>query len=387
MKSPITAMTLVCTLAASVVLAQGIAPRGRGAMSPAAPAATDRPPAPADHRATVGAAPAAGAPAPKDPDLASATTVLPTPVAPDQIKSATIALPTDPIEPYLLTKNEGPFLVLAKTFRGPDAERYALALVLELRRDYGLPAFILRTKDFPRLSNIRNVPPTAPASVEKPHLTDPEKVRTYDEAAVLVGNEKTLDDQEALWKKVKKIKPNCLNRMPGIFHWREGLGKALRTTNPFVPAQNIYPGRKRDPLIAQMNEGPRSIFRCPGRYTLQVAEFGGRASFNPQDPRFQGSDFLKKSPLATAAEDAEKLAEALAKDPEVRKAGVQPYVYHDRTTSRVTIGSFQSPDDPSAVQLRQLLLSRAVDLSQNSKKTMIVPAPYLTDLEPIKSAQ
>ncbi len=364
MKSPITAMALTCTLAASVALAQGIAPRGRETMSPAA-----------------------GAPAPKDPDVVPATTVLPTPVAPDQIKPATITLPTDPIEPYLLTKNEGPFMVMAKTFRGPDAERYALALVLELRRDYGLPAYILRTKDFPKLSNIRNVPPTAPAYIDRPHLTDPEKVRTYDEAAVLVGNEKTLDDQQALWHKVKKIRPKCLNQMPGIFVWREGLGKALRTTNPFVPAQNIYPGRKRDPLIAQMNGGPRSIFYCPGRYTLQVAEFGGRASFNPQDPRFQGNDFLKKSPLATAAENAERLAEALAKDPEVQKTGFQPYVYHDRTTSRVTIGSFQSPNDPSAVQLRQILLRRAVDLSQNSKKTMIVPAPYLTDLEPIKSEQ
>ena len=52
-------------------------------------------------------------------------------------------------------------MVLAKTFRGPDAEKLALALAMELRGKYNLPAYILRTKDFPGKSNIRGVPPTA----------------------------------------------------------------------------------------------------------------------------------------------------------------------------------------------------------------------------------
>ena len=88
-------------------------------------------------------------------------------------------------------------MVIAKTFRGPEAERFALALAMELRHDYGLPAYILRHKDFPMRSMIRNVPPTAPAFMRKANLTEPEKVRSYDEAAVLVGNEKTLAGSEA----------------------------------------------------------------------------------------------------------------------------------------------------------------------------------------------
>ena len=67
-------------------------------------------------------------------------------------------LPDDPLEPYLLTKENGPFMVLAKVFRGPDAEKMALALCKELRQDFDLPAYILRTKDFPMKSYIRGTP-------------------------------------------------------------------------------------------------------------------------------------------------------------------------------------------------------------------------------------
>ena len=40
-------------------------------------------------------------------------------------------------------------MVVAKVFRGPDAERLAIALAKELRTDYGLAAYIWRRKDFP----------------------------------------------------------------------------------------------------------------------------------------------------------------------------------------------------------------------------------------------
>ena len=84
-----------------------------------------------------------------------------------------------------------------------------------------------------------------------------------------------------------------------------------------------------------MNQTSRSIANCPGRFSLQVAEFSGRSTFNDKDERFQGIFNLKRSPLATAAEDAEHLADKLAKDPDIQKLGQPIYVYHDRTASRV----------------------------------------------------
>ena len=319
---------------------------------------------------------------------------VPTPNMPDQLREATVKIPTEPIEPYLLTKDNGPFMVNARTFRGPDAQGYALALAKELRTVYGLPAYILRTKDFAGKSATRNVPPTAPEYIRQPNLLEPEKVRSYDEAAVLVGDEKTLKDAQILLKKVRKIRPKCLDEIPTIFGWREGLSQATRTTNPFVPAQNLFPGTRKDRLVDQMNSGPQSIYKCPGRYTLQVAEFAGRSGFQfkeDQEPKFFDKiSWLKKSPLMTAADDAERVAAALAKDPEVKQTGFTPYVYHDRTSSKVMIGSFDNPVDPSAIQLREKLVKLAVPLSQPKRAgVMIAPATRLTDLKdpahPIKS--
>ena len=85
-------------------------------------------------------------------------------------------LPNDPIEPWLLTKKDGPFMVLAKTFRGPDSEKLALLLAKELRAKYNLPAYILRSKDFPGKSNIRGIPPQADPGVVQANVNVPEKI-------------------------------------------------------------------------------------------------------------------------------------------------------------------------------------------------------------------
>src|SRR5581483_7098942 len=106
-----------------------------------------------------------------------------------------------------------------------------------------LPAWIFLYKSQPLHSNIRGVPPTAPDYVQKAELAPPEKYRIYDEAAVLVGNCKTLDESEALWHKIKKIHPRCLDGTPSLMPWRkgQGLSRALRCTNPYIPAQYLYP--------------------------------------------------------------------------------------------------------------------------------------------------
>jgi hypothetical protein len=377
MKTPITALALLGTLAACPAWAQTGAPAPTGP-EPKSPFFT---PVPADATQVSGT----GGPSRIFPNASS----LPEPTPADELKAPTMELPNDPIEPWLLKKDNGPFMVLAKTFRGPDCERLALALAKELRGKYGLPAYILRSKDFPGRSNIRQVPPTAEPGVVQANIAVPEKYRTYDEAAVLVGNEKTEKDSALLLHQVKKIKPDCLNSMPSMFKWRVGLDKALRTTNPYVAAHTLYP-RKSDRLVVQMNQTSRSIANCPGRFSLQVAEFTGRSTFNDKDERFQGILNLKRSPLATAAEDAEHLADRLAKDPDLQKLGQPIYVYHDRTASRVYIGSFNAWQDPAAVAVRESLLKLAVPMLDRKRSTggldtMIVPAGMLTDLTDIKA--
>jgi hypothetical protein len=399
MKAPIAAFSLTCLLMGQAAFAQAPQPPGSG-----------RPGSPVTS----------GGSAKTDKNVYAASAALPEPADPEKLKPSTLVLPENPIEPYLLTKDDGPFMVIAKTFKGPDAERYALALVLELRNDFGLPAFILRVKDFPMRSVMRDVPPLAPEYVRKPRLTDPERKRSEDEAAVLIGNEKTLEGSVELLHRVKKLKPKCLEQMPTIFVWRTGKGlqNALRTTNPYVPVQNLYPGPRKDKLIVQMNAGPNTVMNCPGRYTLQVAEFGGRSIINPnlKEPRLMDASALKNSPLMTAMDDAEKLADKLNKDPELVRSGFRSYVFHDRTSSKVMVGSFETPNDPAAFKLREGLLTRREVTTQEKRSmgswiassvlhitsdentkikeqkslgSVIAPAPTLTDLEdpsmPIKN--
>jgi hypothetical protein len=366
MKAPIAAFSLACLLMGPAAFAQAQQPPGSG-----------RPSSPATRGSGSGKT---------DPSVYPASASLPEPADPEKLKPSSLVLPENPIEPYLLTKDDGPFMVSAKTFKGPDAERYALALVLELRNDFGLPAFILRTKDFPMRSVMRNVPPLAPEFVRKPQLTDPERKRSEDEAVVLVGNEKTLADSVALLHRVKKIKPKCLEQMPTIFVWRTGKGlqNALRTTNPYVPVQNLFPGRRKDKLIVEMNDGPHSVMKCPGRYTLQVADFSGRSMINPnlKEPRLLDASAIKDSPLMTAMDDAEKLADKLNRDPDLVKSGFKTYVYHDRTSSKVMVGSFNTPNDPVAPALRETLLKKSMEISKKEHNIgRIAPAYTLTDLE------
>ncbi len=262
-------------------------------------------------------------------------TEIPAPASPEELKP-TVPLPTGPIEPYMLTRENGPFMVLAHTFKGPEAPRQALALVLELRKDFKLPAYILLPRKFPGKSMIRGVPPTTPAFVSRDDVGFPEIVRTLDEAAVLVGDMKTVKDAADLLYQVRKLHPVCLDGLPQMWHFRrgQGLGRAIRTANPLVPAEALFPNAQQDALIGGMNDGPHNVKNCPGNFSLQVASFNGRSTFDPDhDSRFKGMLAAVKSPLATAADDAERMAEALAKDKDIQKTGSQPYVFHDRFSS------------------------------------------------------
>ncbi len=379
MKSPIAALALLGTVAASPAWSQTQTPSSVFGPSPVRSPRSS----PID---------APNALAPTDKQVIPATGALPDLTPVHDLKPPAIDLPSEPIEPYLLSKDDGPFMVTARVFKGPDAEKLALLLVKELRNAFGLPAYILRKKDYPGGSMIRGVPPTVPSEVKFPNVKMPEKIRTLDEAIVLVGNAKTLAEQEKLWRSVKKLKPKCLEAMSSPYPWRTGLSSALRTTNPYVPAQLLYP-HPNDKLVVRMNSGLRSIANCPGNYSLQVADFSGRSTyqFNAQALPFYLLPELKNSPLRKAHDEAERMAEKLAKAPEVQRMGQPVYVYHDKTTSKVFVGSFNSPQDPAALAVREQLVRNAVMLANKDKRgsgavdTMIVPALALTELKEMKA--
>ena len=117
-----------------------------------------------------------------------------------------------------LSKKDGPFMVGASVFSGPKAEIHARALALELRKDFGLPAFVYQG------------PRVKPGQLPM--------------VAVLVGNAKTLQECTELMQRVKKIKPKSL---PETALSETGLAKALRTVNPLVDIGCTFPTRRANP--------------------------------------------------------------------------------------------------------------------------------------------
>jgi hypothetical protein len=387
MKKKIAAIAMCgCMVTGSVVAQAPSAGRPPAAGMPAAPSASP---------STSMSAPNGASTAPSGPasPYSGTGSTLPGPIKDDDIRPIAIALPDDPLEQYLITKENGPFMVLAQVFRGPDSERMALALCKELREEFHLPAYIMRTKEFPMKSYIRGTPVQAPSETTKSAIKQPEQIRIHDEAAVLVGNEKTLEGSEHLLKEVKKLHPKCLDGMPKLWPWRgAGLSRAIRTTNPYVPAQWLFP-KTRDELVVQMNWGSKSIAHCPGRYTLQVASFSGRSAFDltgQRDPMMAAKIDPTTSPLKSAKEDAERLADQLARRPEFTRLRQPVYVYHDRTSSRVFVGSFNSANEAKVIHDELLKTAGALNIknakdSRRSLDTMIIPASQLTAVDDLKA--
>ncbi len=413
----------------------------RPAASPAPAPGAAQAPAAVPSRLSLTPTPTSGGPAPantmsaapEDQRTFQSGAVLPEPADPEQIEQPTVNLPTTPIEPYLLRRQNGPFMVLAKTFRGPDAARYAQALAMELRSKHQLPAYVWWLRLQPGHSNIRNVPPTAPGYIQSGETVQgPERVRSYDEAAVLVGDCQTIDESEDLLHTVKKLDSEVLDGTPSLWNWkwRKDLHRAMLTTNPLRGSEELYPVKdvdghtvahgapvpgagipvhgspmtaqagqaidpyvltagfqnkeKSDPLVKRMNNpraNARSLYNCTGPYALQVAEFFGRATTNQNDPRFLGEDMLKRSPLAVAGEEAERLAESLAKCKSL-PPGLKPFVFHDRAASRVFIGPFQRPDDPNIPAIINTL-NQNVSLELLQRQFTQLPLAPARQLSPV----
>ena len=106
-----------------------------------------------------------------------------------------------------LQKENGPYMVVARVFRGEAAQKSARALASELKQEHKLPAYIYKRS--------------------------PKGEGRLEEIAVLVGDAKTPKECESIWIQVKRISPRCLADSPGLFS--RNLFFAVRTINPLNP--------------------------------------------------------------------------------------------------------------------------------------------------------
>jgi hypothetical protein len=119
------------------------------------------------------------------------------------------------------------------------------------------------------------------------------------------------------------------------------MGGAFLTTNPLLPRDYFVP-KGLDKFVVDLNkEFKYSLLECKGKYTVKVATFTGQNILLTRkviDQLDKGA--TPKSRLVDAAKKAHKLTEVL------RAKGVEAYEFHDRGSSIVTIGSFDSVGTP-----------------------------------------
>lgn len=258
---------------------------------------------------------------------------------------------------YTLYERQGPWLVMAASFTGPEGENQARDLVLELRRDYQLPAYYYGMTFQLEGDNPGRGIDSDGARIRRRYKRGDRVVQH----AVLVGEFPAIDDPDAqeLLKKIKKLKPESLIAKEGeetaqslatvrqfqdyvrkkLGHKEDKgpMGHAFLTRNPLLPREYFVP-QGVDEEIAKWNEGLEySLMKCPGKYSIRVATFRGRTSLKSNTDEvedFRTHKAKEDDPLVVAGRNAHLLTVAL------RQKGWDAYEFHDRHESYVAVGSF-----------------------------------------------
>jgi hypothetical protein len=282
---------------------------------------------------------------------------------------------------YPLAEKDGPWLVLATTFRGETAREDARELVHELRNRNKLRAFT-HEKAFDYRGEQKGMGLNPDGSPKRMRYANAAEVL---EVAVLVGDFASFEDprgQKAL-QAIKQLRPeslggaNAKSRLVADFlqanqqHARAAAAKppmhaAMLISNPLLPA-DYFTRQEVDDFVLAMNEDvAHSLLDCPARYTVRVATFTGAGTFDTgaasgsagsggvdvnrfiaalrgsgwRDPQVRGME--SESRLVEAAENAHRLTESL------RRAGWQAWEFHDRDSSIVCVGGIDQLAVPGA---------------------------------------
>ncbi|KAA5541431.1 hypothetical protein FYK55_17860 [Roseiconus nitratireducens] len=261
--------------------------------------------------------------------------------------------PIDQADSFLLTEEDGPWLLLATTFVGENARDRAERTAIEIRSELRLPAFIYK-EEFNFTGDVGHDERTGRSvRYANPHQ--------YDAYAVLVGeydsvNHQSIDeDLERLktadlevFRDADEVAAEYNTKTPAsmikafgeqLFKTRKGRGRnpmsaAFVTRNPMLP-ESFFQQPEVDSFVQQLNEDKEfSLLESDGKFTVIVRTFDGCGTIvgaKNQDKFIPSAERMDKF-----AAQADKMVR------ELRKQGEKAYQYHDRHKSIVTIGSFES---------------------------------------------
>jgi hypothetical protein len=293
---------------------------------------------------------------------------------------------------YRLTKRHGPWMIMVASFNEPpklektegmSPMQAAEELVYELRRK-GIPAYIYEQQEVE--GNLTTV---------DRRTQEERKAKTRNWAGgicVLAGNYATANDAVAQTslKFIKKYEPQFLRDLaaealagPGQVLKRSQSGGVFRTsanrpgplsgsfmtTNPLLTEEDLAL-RKRDPFILRLNTGSDySLMQNPAKYTVVVATFQGKS-----DIYSEGSE-KKVRPVSSALSDAAERAWELCTALRHAKSygydrDYESWIFHDRYSSIVTVGSFQSKDDPRIIATQNLFGAKVAAVREDGSPSL-----------------
>jgi hypothetical protein len=224
-----------------------------------------------------------------------------------------------------------------------------------------------------------------------------------DEYAVLVGGYN--DDVTARKKldEIRKLQPSQKLMHTAIA--RDAAGKAHEQAvnpfqsafvcrNPSIPIEKPATDNDTEQQLKEYNAGEKySLLKCPKPYTLVVKSYQGAAVVQAQSASSSVMDkawgvFGKKGGdvLNANARQAHQAAEFLRN----KQPGLdfEAYVLHTEYSSYVTIGAFDSPDDPKLDQVRRAFVNEmnrpSSGVSQLHARTQFFTEPMPMQVPKVK---
>ena len=283
----------------------------------------------------------------------------------------------DPKRSYDVTEQCGPWMIMACSFSDEDADQQAHNLVLDLRANYGLEAFVWK-QDFRGQETLTGRGVDKYGRPKKMQYQNPDCV--LPEVAVLVGNYSSVDDSRA--KKVldelrslipkslggegsdqsdavtgfmadmRRLQKSFVSPSERLQQNRGPMCKAFLSPNPLLPKEFFRTEGLPDYIIEANSHLQYSLLKCPGKYTLKVGTFVGMNCIENSQRHSEIRQDKKDS--VNHLENAEKQASELCAA--LRKLNYKAYEFHDVGSSIVTVGSFDrigTPDENGVIELEQ----------------------------------
>jgi hypothetical protein len=179
----------------------------------------------------------------------------------------------------------------------------------------------------------------------------------------------------------------------GVFRRTPGrptpLSGAFLTINPLLTPEEAA-RRNRDPLLLKLNTGGKyNLLDNPGKYTLVVATsyIESKTTSNANDFQKALAEFQINNDLDDTATAAWQLAQILRdgdvpfrnNEMGVTRRNFEAYVFHDRYGSIVTIGAFNSVNDPMIAEYMKIFGAKVRTNPQTGKDALIAEVMTLPD--------